>query len=203
MSDFDVGNEPRRWNHHPGEVRLNPLYAWPLDLREVWRWYRGGWLELTALSFSFLTAAICYAFFLPSLAEMQELRFGWILRIWLLSIVPQTLVAGGLHYLLYIRKSQGMERKFETRDLTRKSAIFSFNNQVWDNIYWTLVSAMSVSTVYQVLVFWGMANEWVPVVTFADTPIWFCLWMAAIPMWSSLHFYWVHRLGLAPSTAQT
>jgi hypothetical protein len=195
---FDEGGESNKWNHHPGEVRLNPLYSWPPDPAAVWRWYAGAWLQVTALTVPFLVAVLCYALFLPPLEAMEELRFDWIFRVWLLSLVPQMLLAGGLHWFLYIRKAQGMEKKFETRDLTRKSAIFTFDNQVLDNIWWTLGSAITVGTVYQVLVFWGMANGVVPVVTFADTPVWFCLWMAMVPMFSSLHFYWVHRLAHNP-----
>jgi len=191
---FDDGGESARWNHHPGEVRLNPLYSWPVDLAAVWRWYRGAWLQLTALTLPFLIAVASYALFFPPLAAMQSLEAWWVLRIWLLSTVPQTLVAGGLHYFLYVRKSQGMQKKFEKRDLNRSGRHFSFNNQVWDNIWWTLGSAMTISTVYQTGLFWAMANGYAPVVTFADTPIWFCLWMAMVPMWSGLHFYWIHRL---------
>ena len=39
-----------------------------------------------------------------------------------------------------------------------------------------------------------MANGYVPTVTWSSAPVWFVLWMLLIPMWSGLHFYWVHRL---------
>ena len=103
-------------------------------------------------------------------------------------------MAGGLHWYLYIRKGQGMHKKFDKRDLTRNNGMFTFNNQVWDNIWWTLGSGMSVATAYQALIYWVMANGWVPVMAFGDTPILFLAWMALIPMWSGLHFYWAHRL---------
>ncbi|MEL7115175.1 MAG: sterol desaturase family protein [Pseudomonadota bacterium] len=198
MSDFDVGSEAGRWNHHPGQVRLNPLFTWPLDIRAVLQWYRGAWLQITGVTLPFVVAIIGYALFLPPLEQMQTLSLDWIARIWLLSLVPQTLLAGGLHYFLYVRHSQGMTKKFDKRDLTRSSAIFTFKNQVWDNIWWTLGSAITVSTVYQVLLFWAMANGWTPLVTFAAAPVWFVLWMAIVPIWSGLHFYWVHRLEHSP-----
>lgn len=93
-----------------------------------------------------------------------------------------------------MRKGQGMQKKFDKRDLSRGNGTFTFKNQVLDNIWWTLGSAITVATVYQWGIYWLMANGWVPVVTFAEAPVWCVLWMLLIPMWSGLHFYWVHRL---------
>lgn len=198
MSDFSIGNEAERWHHHPGEVRLNPLFAWPLDLRAVWRWYRGAWLQFTALTVCVAIAVLVWALFLPPLDRMATLRPGWVLQLWALNVIPQTLVAGFLHWLLYTRRAQGMKRKFDRRDLAYENGTFSFGSQLWDNVYWTLVSAMTVATVYQVALFWAMANGWAPVVSFAEAPVWSVLWLALIPMWSGLHFYWVHRLAHSP-----
>ena len=187
--------ESGRWNYRPPHpVRLNPLFQWPIHLKSVWNWYRGSWLMLTALTVPFLIAITVWALFLPPLEQMKSFRFGWVVTIWLINVVPQALVASGLHWWLYMRKGQGMKKKFDKRDLTRSNGSFTFNNQVLDNIWWTLGSAMTVATLYQCVIFWVMANGWVPMVTFGETPVFFVLWMALIPMWSGLHFYWVHRL---------
>ena len=87
-----------------------------------------------------------------------------------------------------------MYKKFDRRDLTRNNGTFTFSNQVLDNIWWTLGSAMTVATVYQWVIFWAMSNSYVPTITWASAPVWFVIWMLFIPMWSGLHFYWVHRL---------
>ncbi|CUH50017.1 Fatty acid hydroxylase superfamily protein [Ruegeria atlantica] len=125
---------------------------------------------------------------------MQSFAPGWMFRIWLLNMVPQILIAGGLHWWLYMRKGQGMYKKFDRRDLTRNNGTFTFRNQVLDNIWWTLGSAMTVATVYQWIIYWAMANGYVPTITWSGAPVWFVVWMVFIPMWSGLHFYWVHRL---------
>ena len=57
---------------------------------------------------------------------------------------------------------------------------------------------MTVATVYQWIIWWAMANGFVATVAFAENPIWCVVWMAFIPMWSGLHFYWVHRLSHHP-----
>ena len=198
-SDFANDAEAARWNYRPPHpVGLNPLFQWPPRPREVWQWYRGAWLPLTSLTVCMGIAVTVWLGFLPPLEQMQTLQPGWIFRLWLLNVIPQTLMAGGLHYWLYIRKSQGMTRKFDKRDLARSNGTFTFNNQVWDNIFWTLGSAMTVATLYQVGIFWAMANGWVAVVSFAENPVWCLAWMGLIPMWSGLHFYWVHRLEHSP-----
>lgn len=195
MTDAAHDPEADRWNHRPDDlVTLNPVFSWPPNPRAVLRWYSGAWLQITALTVCFAITVVAYVLFLPPLEAMKSFGFGWMVTIWLMNIVPQTLVAGVLHWWLYIRRGQDMKTKFDRRDLTRNNGTFTFNNQVWDNIWWTLGSAMTVATVYQWVIFWAMANGWAPTITFASAPVWFVVWMFFIPMWSGLHFYWVHRL---------
>ena len=190
-----IDKEAERWNYRPEVgVPLNPLFSWPPKPLAVVNWYRGAWLQITAVTVPFLIAVIVYVWFLPPLEQMKTLQFGWIAKLWLLNLIPQTMVAGGLHWYLYIRKGQGMHKKFDKRDLTRSNGVFTFNNQVLDNIWWTLGSGMTVATIYHAGIYWAMANGWVPTVTWASNPIWFVAWMGLIPMWSGLHFYWAHRL---------
>ncbi|MEJ5216658.1 sterol desaturase family protein [Cognatishimia sp. D5M38] len=191
--------ESDRWHYRPDHlVPLNPLFSWPPSPRAVWNWYRGAWLQITSLTLCMVMALVVYFAVLPPLESMQSFAFGWMFRIWLINMVAQTLVAGTLHWWLYIRKGQDMKTKFDRRDLTRNNGVFTFNNQVYDNIFWTLGSAMTVATVYQWIIWWAMANGFVATVTFAENPIWCFVWMAFIPMWSGLHFYWVHRLSHHP-----
>ena len=200
-TDAGLGLDPEaeRWNYRPeGPVALNPLFAWPPDPVGVWNWYRGAWLQVTALTVCMLMAVLVWLLILPPLEEMASFAPGWMARVWLANLAPQILVAGGLHWWLYMRKGQGMRKKFERRDLARSSGNFTFRNQVHDNIFWTLVSAITVATVYQWGIFWAMANGLVWTVTWASAPVWFVVWMALIPMWSGLHFYWVHRLEHSP-----
>ena len=199
MSDVIQDPETERWNHRPdGPVPLNPLFTWPPQPGAVLRWYRGAWLQITALTVCFAIAVGVYLWVLPPMEAMQTFRPGWMFTVWLMNVVPQTIVAGTLHWWLYIRRGQGMRLKFDRRDLARTNGTFTFNNQVLDNIWWTLGSAMTVATVYQWGLFWAMANGFAPTFAFGNAPIWFVLWMFLIPMWSGLHFYWVHRLSHHP-----
>ncbi|MEM9126101.1 MAG: sterol desaturase family protein [Pseudomonadota bacterium] len=195
MTETSQDPEAARWHYRPdGPVGLNPLFSWPPRPAAVLRWYSGAWLQLTSLTLCLTLAVIAYAVFFPALETMQSFAPGWMFRIWLLNMVPQILVAGSLHWWLYMRKGQGMYKKFDRRDLTRNNGVFTFRSQVLDNIWWTLGSAMTVATIYQWVIYWAMANGYAPTITWAAAPVWFVAWMVFIPMWSGLHFYWVHRL---------
>lgn len=199
MSDFVDDPEADRWHYRPPHpVGLNPLFDWPPKPRAVLAWYRGAWLQITSLVICMVFAVAAWLWLLPPLDRMATFAPGWILQVWVMNLGLQTLVASSLHWWLYIRRGQGMHRKFDKRDLTRKNGTFTFNNQVLDNIWWTLASAMTVATVYQCFILWAMANGYVPVITFAAAPVWGVVWLLLIPMWSGLHFYWVHRLEHSP-----
>ncbi|MCP5072539.1 MAG: sterol desaturase family protein [Rhodobacteraceae bacterium] len=192
--------ENQRWNYRPADpLALNPLFAWPPSPAAVWIWYRRAWFQRTTLTVCMALALLVWWLILPPLAAMTSFAPGWMTRVWLANMLPHVIVASTLHWWLYIRKGQGMHTKFEKRDLARNNGIFTFGNQVWDNVWWSLGSAITVATIYQWLIFWAMANDYVPTVTFAENPVWFVVWMAMIPMWSGLHFYWAHRLEHQPA----
>ncbi|MCY4179415.1 MAG: sterol desaturase family protein, partial [Litoreibacter sp.] len=178
-SDASFAQDPEadRWHYRPADpVALNPLFTWPLNLKSVFDWYRGAWLQITSVSICFILALAVWFIFIPPLEAMQSFAPGWMARVWLANLLPQILVAGTLHWWLYMRKGQGTEKKFEARDPTRMSGHFSFGNQVRDNVFWTLGSAITVATIYQWVIFWCMANSYVPTVTFAENPVWCGIW---------------------------
>ncbi|MDJ1018522.1 MAG: sterol desaturase family protein [Paracoccaceae bacterium] len=121
-----------------------------------------------------------------------------MIAIWLVSIVPQTLVAGTPHWWRYIRKGQGSRTKFDRRDLMRSNGIFTFRNQVWGNIWRTLGSAITVATIYRCLVFWAMTNGYAPSFAADNAPVFIVVWTLLNPMWSSPRFYWARRLAHHP-----
>ena len=115
-SDAEAG----RWNYRPEiPVPLNPLFSWPPRPIAVFNWYRGAWLQFASLSVCFSLALLALVVFLPPLADMAEFRPSWMIRIWFLNIIPQTMIAGGLHWWFWVRKGQGDRRKFDHRDLAR------------------------------------------------------------------------------------
>ncbi|MEL6219176.1 MAG: sterol desaturase family protein [Pseudomonadota bacterium] len=190
----DEAAEARRWNHRPDvPLPLNPVFAWPPRPMAVLRWYAGYWLTLSTGTLLLALSLLFWWFLLPPLEAMRELSPGWILQLWLCNLIPHVACAAGLHHWLITRKGQGKESKFDLRDQATKNGQFTFRNQVLDNMFWTIASGITLWTLLQVPVFWAMANGYAPVLYFPENPVLFIAWFILIPMWSSFHFYWVHR----------
>ncbi|MEM1163235.1 MAG: sterol desaturase family protein, partial [Pseudomonadota bacterium] len=135
----------------------------------------------------------CWLWFQPPLEEMATLAPGWIAQIWLRNLILMTIVAGGLHLYFYRLRAQEDRLKYDPRDLPLEGRSFTFNNQLWDNVIWTLGSGVTFWTAYEVLMFWAMANGYAPVLLWSENPVWFILLFPLTPLWISFHFYWVHR----------
>lgn len=59
-------------------------------------------------------------------------------------------------------------------------------------MFWSLASGASVWTAYEVLYFWGVANDVIPILEFSSHPIAFFVWLIVLPPLLSTHFYFVH-----------
>ena len=183
----------REWHYHPNlPIPVSPVFAWPPRRVEGVRWLASYWLAISAVVIELALAVFVWHALQPEPEQMKTLAFGWIAVIYLRNLVLMTLVAGGLHLYFYSFSRQGKKLKFDPRELARDNGKYTFRNQVHDNMFWTLASGVTVWTVYEVAYFWAAANGLVPLIGFADSIIWFVAWLIIIPIWSSLHFYWIH-----------
>ena len=195
VARFAEDGEAARWHYRPPHpVMLNPLFQWPPRPMAVLRWYSAYWMVASSTTLSVVLAVVFYMALLPPLETMQSFAPGWMARVWLANLIPHCLCAGLLHMWLYHWRGQGKAFKYDTRDQARDNGTFSFRNQIHDNMFWTIVSGITLWTVAQWGVFWAMANGYAPRLLFPDNPVWFIALFALLPVWSSFHFYWVHRL---------
>ena len=194
MSDAPKPNTfSRQWQHRPEvPIQVSPFFSWPPDPVRMVRWVAARWFGIAENVIVLAIAVACWAWFQPPLAEAKTLAPGWIAQIWVRNLVLMVLVAGGLHLWFYRWRRQGERLKYDKR-AQMKGRAFTFGNQVWDNVFWTLASGVTVWTAYEVLMFWGMANGYVPVLSFAENPVLCVVLIALTPVWISFHFYWVHR----------
>lgn len=194
-TSFEQDSEAARWNYRPPHpVETNPLFTWPLRPMAILRWYRAYWLIASTTTVGLLLTVLVYVTLLPPLEAMREIAPGWMLRVWLGNLLPHCLIAGALHWWLNMRRGQRRDYKFDKREQAVGSGSFTFRNQVRDNIFWTVASGITFWSLAQIGVFWAMANGYAPSMLFPDNPAWFVAWFLLIPAWSSLHFYWIHRL---------
>ena len=183
------------WNHAPDlPISVSPILSWPPRPLGWVKWISSYWLAISSVTVELALAYAVYTWFQPSWEAMQSLSPGWIAHIWLRNVILICLIAGGLHLWFITFTRQGKAKKFDPRDQVKNNGSFTFRNQVHDNMFWSIASGVTAWTVYEVLWFWAAANGYAPKVTFAGNPVWFIAWFVIIPVWSSFHFYWVHRL---------
>ncbi|MFT5219069.1 MAG: lathosterol oxidase [Gammaproteobacteria bacterium] len=189
-------NKPRKsvWNYHP-ELPLSrsPLFVWPFNIVNFLRWYRPVWLGLSEMTCYVAIAVFIWLFLLPA-AAMAEMNLYSTANIYLQNLILMLLVAGGLHLYFYTFNCQQDRLKFDPRSLERKHSRFTFNNQVWDNMFWTLASGVVFWTLYEVIILAQFGSGNVAILDGQAQPIWFVLLFLLIPIFSAVHFYLVHRL---------
>ena len=124
----------------------------------------------------------------------REFAWDWVAEIFLRNLVLMFIVAGGLHLYLYTFNKQANERQYDARPLGKNKRVFTFNNQVFDNMFWTCVSGVTIWSGYEALMMWSMANGYVPALPEANHFGWVALLIFLIPIWETFYFYLVHRL---------
>lgn len=183
-----------QWHYMPQvPIETSPLFAWPPRPRKILRWIAGGWFTISENVILVGLATICWLWLQPSMETARTLSADWIFLLWLRNMGLMIAVAGGLHWYFHSGKKQGVKRKFDARVVPAKGRIYTFNNQLYDNVFWTLASGVTWWTAYEVLIFWAMANGYAPVLRWGENPLWFIILLLLTPIWISFHFYWIHR----------
>ncbi|MDG2257934.1 MAG: sterol desaturase family protein [Paracoccaceae bacterium] len=195
MSDAPKTGQNAAWNYHPDLPLQDPsIFKWPPNPRFLASWLGRNWLTMSERMMMLVLAIILWLFAYPSLETTETFAFGWVLQIWIVNLLLITVVAGGLHWYFYTRKTQGNRLKFDRRPQAKNNMLWNFSDQVKDNMFWSLGSGVFQLTAFQSLTMWLMANGYIPTITFTSNPVWFILALMLLPIWSAFHFYWVHRL---------
>lgn len=184
----------KKWNHCPKvPIVASPLFHLPPQIRAFVQWTLRQWLVVTERSILIVISLLSWWYFQPDLETTATINVSWVAELYLRNMLLMIAVAGGLHVFFYSLKKQGDKLRYDTRDLAAQQKIFSFHNQVADNMFWTLASGVTVWTAYEVLMFWAMSNGYAPLLLWADNPVWFIALLLLTPLWISFHFYWIHR----------
>jgi lathosterol oxidase len=82
----------------------------------------------------------------PSLETAQTWELTLVLQTWIVNMGLVFLLAGGLHWVFYIKKGQGARLRFSHRPLMRQNCKFNFSDQVKNNMFWALGSGTAQLT---------------------------------------------------------
>jgi len=110
------------------------------------------------------------------------------------NLIIVTVLAQSLHLIFHRTALQGTDHKYDPRPFPRSGRMFTFGDQYWDNVFWTLASGVTIWSAYEALVWWSMANGYASVWLWSDGWVWFLAIFFLIPVWESFYFYWIHRL---------
>ncbi len=181
------------WNHTT-PVIFSPLFDWPPKPLKAILSLTKRWASISR-NVLFLAMAFWVSwYFIPEETAMQTLSLGWVGSVFLRNYLFMLVIAGGLHLYLFTFRLQGSRLKYDSREKQGKSRKFAFRNQVWDNLFWSLVSGTTIWSIYEVLYFWGVANGVIPTLSVEQYPFVFLTWLLATPLLTSSHFYFIHRL---------
>ncbi|MER8396221.1 sterol desaturase family protein [Mesorhizobium sp. M1340] len=187
--------EKSAWNYHPDlplqDHSLFDLKRGPTKgLKLLWN----SWVPVSDRLIVVGVSLLTWFYLTPSLSVTRTFALDWIAAVYLRNLVLMILLAGGMHLYLYTFKMQGNRFRYDARPFHKKSALFTFGSQFLDNVFWSIVSGVTVWTAYEVLGLWAYANGYMPMLNFASHPVWFVLWFILLPFYGVLHFYWIHRL---------
>lgn len=195
MTDRSTPSGRQIWNHHPPlPIQDSAVFAWPPRPAAALWWLTKRWVRITSGTLFLLSATLVWNFAQPPVETMRTLSPDWVLAIWARNFALLCLFAGALHVWLYTFTMQGDRLKYDARPMMRDNGNFSFRDQVKDNMFWSLTSGVAAWTLFEVLYFWGVANAVIPTFAFRGNEVWFVLWLLLFPVFSSMHFYFVHRL---------
>lgn len=185
----------KTWNYTPPvPVAVSPYFRWPPDIRSILKWMISGWFPVSERSIILVFAIAATVIFEPQLSQTGTLTPGWIAHLLFRNLLLMGLVAGGLHWYFYIARKQGDERRYDARPFARNSRQFTFKSQVHDNMFWTLVSGVTIWTAYEALMLWALANGYAPALSMPEQWPWLVLLIFLLPMWETTHFFLIHRL---------
>lgn len=191
----DSNRTKSAWHYVPPlPIKVSPCFHWPLDFRQIASWVLGGWFPISERLLILVFALLASAFFQPSITQADAISLSAIAIIYLRNLVLMTLVAGGLHWYFYIKRLQGDDRRYDTRQFPVRNRVFTFGSQVKDNMFWTLASGVTIWTFYEVLMLLALENGYAPALSTAAHWPWLGLMVLLIPMWETTHFFLIHRL---------
>ncbi len=179
-----------------GEVTLPPMYERPPRPLAMARWtitkflwWQGGlWIAVGIVAWNWLT---------PSLESFASPAASAVALVYVRNVALMIAVAGGLHWRLFIRRSQGTRHKYDERWLSVGRRPFLFRNQTRDNVFWSLASACPIAALYEALMLWLYANDLIWTVPASGDLASFgytaALTLLIFPL-GSVHFYANHRL---------
>jgi len=126
-------------------------------------------------------------------SDLRHLSAVWIALVVGCNAVITASFYGAWHYWLYVRRSQGIQFKYNPNWPKDSSDKFLFGRPTASNVFWTLCSAVPIWSAYLALTLWAQATGLTPATSWSQSPIYCTVLMLVLPFFHAVHFYVVHR----------
>lgn len=193
VNGVGVIDEKGHWKPKEG-FKFSPLFNWPPKPIEDLKFLFGLRGYVARYLIYVLLAIGTYFLLEKDFQSFQGITVKWVALMHLRNLAMIFFVYGGYHLLLYTLKVQGNVQKYNPKWQQLDSKRFMFNNQVYDNMFRTLVISASFWTLYEVFYVWIFSKGNLPYVSFGSHPIYFVLLFFLIPIIKEVHFYIIHKI---------
>ncbi len=190
-----IENAQKLWNYIPDlPIQVSHYFRRPFNLINILKWMVASWFPVSDRLVVLVLALISWAFFHPSIETSKEFSIAWVAQIYFRNLFLMFLVAGGLYLYFYVWRKQGDELRFDEKPPAKSHSPFSFGSQLWDNMFWTIASGVTIWTAYEVLMMWSMANGFTPMLDLTQDWPWILLLIFLVPIWETFYFFSIHKL---------
>lgn len=196
MDDTKFGSRNDKGDWKPSSLwSYGPLFDFPIRPFKILKWvfsYPG--YIFPWIFFYGLMGLIIFLFLTPNLDTTLNIDYKWPLFLLIRNFSIIFLWFGFLHLRLYIKKSQDNLYKYNSNFLEVKNKKFLFKNQVYDNMFWSLISGSMVITFYEVLTLWFYSNGYFTYLDWKNNAVYCIILLCILPLYKDAHFYFGHRL---------
>ena len=195
MSEAKYGSEDTRGHWVPDKpISYGPAFAWPPQPKALVKWFFGfpGYLLPWNVPYALL-AVFIWVYLTPAIEHFQTLSLSWFAVLLARNLMLAILVYGAWHLWLYVWRKQDTEFKYNRKWPEERAERFTFNNQTYDNMFWTLASGVPIWTCYEMLLLWAYANGYATMVSPTENPLGFLALFFFVPFVHEVGFYFAHR----------
>jgi hypothetical protein len=133
----------------PGKISPPPVFVRPWSALAFGKWLFGFPGYLWPWNVLYLGIGIAtWTWATPSLETMKTIEPWWVGAVLARNLALTLAFYGAWHFRLYVQRAQGIDFKYNGRWLTEDSDFFLFRSQLWDNVFWTLASAVPMWTAW-------------------------------------------------------
>lgn len=193
MDDLKFGKRDKRGNWAPNDaLEPAPLFAMPPNPLKLLRWLPSYFLPWNV--FFMFTATLTSFYLTPSTETSKTLSFGWIALVFLRNLAAFFLFYGVIEYRLYRQRKQENRFKYNPSfPADKKNSAFMFGSQAFDSIIRGVGTGVTIWTAIEVITLWAFANNYVPMATFQDNPVWLAVIVLLVPLFHEAYFFAIHR----------